>query len=116
MKLKLLVALVDEERTEAAIEAARARGATGSTVIAGVRGQGLKPVKTFLGLDLAVRRDVLFFIVAGSRAREILEAVGEAADMDTRPGAGIAVQIDIEDAVGMSTQLPTLLNEIEEEV
>jgi len=116
MKLKLLVALVEDERTEATIEAARQRGATGSTVITSVRGEGLKPAKTFLGLDLAAQRDVLLFIVAESRAREILEAINVAARMDEDPGAGVAFQLDIEDAVGMRTQLPALLHEIEEEV
>jgi len=116
MNLKLLVALVEDERTEAVIEAARQRGATGSTVITSVRGEGLKPAKTFLGLDLAAQRDVLFFIVAESRAQEILEAISAAARMDEEPGAGVAIQLDIEDAVGMTTQLPALLHEIEEEV
>jgi nitrogen regulatory protein PII len=98
------------------IDAARDAGATGSTVITSVRGEGLKPTKTFLGLDLSGQRDVILFIVAEARARSILETIATAGEFDEVPGAGIAFQIDVDDAIGMSTQLPMLMHEIEDEV
>lgn len=116
MFLKLIVALVEDERTEAVMKAARDAGCTGATVITSVRGEGLKPTKTFLGLDLSSHRDVILFLVAAPRAREILETIAAAAEMDDEPGAGIAFQLNIEDAVGMQTQMPTLLQEIEDAV
>jgi nitrogen regulatory protein PII len=116
MNLKLIMALVADERTDAVLDAARAAGATGATVITSARGEGLKPEKTFLGLDLAGQRDILLFMVAAPRAREILETICAAGKFDEEPGAGIAVQIPIEDAVGMKTQLPTIMTEIEEEI
>jgi nitrogen regulatory protein PII len=116
MKLKLIVAMVDNEKSQAVIDAARDGGATGATVITSVRGEGLKPEKTFLGLDLSAARDVVLFLVAEHLSRDILEAIAEAGHFDEEPGSGIAVQIEIEDAVGLKTQLPTLLHEIEEEV
>ena len=116
MFLKLIIALVEDERTEAVMKAGREAGCTGATVITSVRGEGLKPSKTFLGLDLTSHRDVILFLVAAPRAREILETIAAAAHMDDEPGAGIAFQLSIEDAVGMQTQLPTLLQEIEDAV
>ncbi len=116
MKLKLIVAMVDVETTQVVIDAAREGGATGATVITSVRGEGLTPEKTFLGLDLNAARDVVLFLVAEPRARDILEAIATAGHFDDEPGTGIAFQIAIEDAVGLKTQLPTLLHEIEEEV
>jgi hypothetical protein len=56
MQFKLIIALVADDRVEAVLRAARDAGATGSTVITSARGEGLKPVKTFLGLDLADHR------------------------------------------------------------
>lgn len=106
MKLKLIVALVSDEKTDAVIEAARNGGATGATVVTGVRGEGLKPGKTFLGLDLAASANVIFFLVVEERARRILEAIRDAARMDDEGGAGVAFQLAIEDAVGLATQLP----------
>ena len=116
MKLKLIVVMVDNTRSSAVIDAARDGGATGATVITSVRGEGLTPEKTFLGLDLSAARDVVLFLVAEPRSRDILEAIAQAGRFDEEPGAGIAFQVAIEDAVGLKTQLPTLLHEIEEEV
>ena len=113
MKMALIVALVSDEKTNHIIEAARAGGATGATIISSVRGEGLKPAKTFLGLDLAARRDVVLFLVAEPRARDILERLAAAGDMDREHGAGVAFQLSIDDAVGLSTQLPTLMEELE---
>ena len=116
MDLKLIVALVEEERTEQVIETARSAGATGATVITSVRGEGLIPQKTFLGLDMTACRDVLLFLVAATRARQILETIAEAGNLDEDQGAGIVFQLAIEDAIGLKTQLPTLFDEIEDQV
>ena len=113
MKFKLIMAMVEESLTDAVLEAARAVGATGATVITSVRGEGLRPEKTFLGLDLAAARDILLFLVAEPRAREILETIAEAGSFDENPGSGIALQIEIEDAVGLKSQMAVLQEEIE---
>ncbi len=114
MKLKLIVALVDDDRTDAVIAAGRAAGATGATVITSVRGEGLEPESTFFGLELSAKRDVVLFVVAAPKARPILESIRDTARFESESGAGIAFQIDIEDAVGLNTQLPTILGELDE--
>lgn len=114
MKLKLIVALVGDEKRERVVEAARAAGATGATVINSVRGEGLEPGKTFLGLDLATANSLLLFLVAEERARVILEGIRDAAGLDDERGAGVAFQLAIEDAVGLATQLPVIQREAEE--
>lgn len=112
MRMKLIVALVDEDRVDAVVEAARAGGATGATVIGRARGEGLKPEKTFLGLDLRALGDVVLFVVVDARARDILERIRDAGGFETEAGAGMAFQLDIEDAVGLTTQLPTMREEL----
>jgi nitrogen regulatory protein PII len=112
--LKMIMALVADEKTDTVLEAAREAGATGATVITSVRGEGLQPVKTFLGLEVASQRDILLFIVAAPLAREILETISRAGHFDDEPGSGIAFQISIEDAVGLGTQEGTILQEIED--
>jgi nitrogen regulatory protein PII len=116
MQFKLIMALVADEKTDAVMDAAREAGATGASVITSVRGEGIKPEKTFLGLDLSGNRDMLLFLVAETRARSILETIAEAGNFDDEPGSGIACQIAIEDAVGLASQLPTLQHEVEEEL
>ncbi|MBL6933701.1 MAG: P-II family nitrogen regulator [Rhodospirillales bacterium] len=116
MNLKMIMALVADEKTEVVLEAARHAGATGSTVITSVRGEGLQPVKTFFGLEVASQRDILLFIVAAPLAREILETIATAGRFDEDPGSGIAFQVSIEDAVGLNTQKNTILQEIEDSI
>ena len=114
--MKLIVALVSDDKTDTVIEAARAGGATGATVIGSARGEGLRPERTFLGLDLAAQRDLILFLVVETRARDILERLRDACQMDTARGAGIAFQLAIEDSVGLTTQLSTILHELEEAI
>ena len=116
MRLKLIVALVSDEKTDVVIDAARAGGATGATVITSVHGEGLEPGKTFFGLDLAAHRDVVLFLVVEPRAREILERIRDAGRFEEEHGAGIAFQIPIEDAVGLVTQLPAIMEELEDSI
>ena len=116
MKFKLIVALVTDDVTDTVIETAREAGATGCTVITSARGEGLKPTKTFLGLTLEGLRDVVLLLVEQHLSRHILETIAEAGRFDEDPGRGIAFQIDIEDAVGLASQIATIENEIEDQI
>ncbi len=109
MQLKLIVTLVDDHKTDAVIDAARAAGATGATVITSARGEGRSPKKSFLGLELESKRDVVLFLVAATLARQILESIREAGRFDGEPGAGIAFVVGVEDAVGLTTQLAAIM-------
>ena len=114
MKLKLIAALAGEDRTEALVAAARQAGATGVTIVGSARGEGLEPAKTFLGLDFNAPCDLLLFLVVETRAREILERLCQAGRFDEEPGAGIAFQLNIEDAVGLGSQMQIILDEAQE--
>ena len=114
MHFKLIIAFVEDEKTDVIIKAARKKGATGASVISNARGEGIHPNKTFLGLTLESQRDVVLFLVEEHLSRHILEEISRAGEFDEKPGAGIAVQIDIEDAVGVQHQINTLNNSLEE--
>ena len=47
MHFKLIIALVEDDKTDDVMKAARQAGATGATVINHARGEGLKQSKTF---------------------------------------------------------------------
>ncbi|MGV6859934.1 MAG: P-II family nitrogen regulator [bacterium] len=114
MHFKLLVALVSDSKTNAVMEAARAAGATGATVISNARGEGLEKRKTFFGLSLEVQRDILMFLVEEHLSRSILETIGLIGNFDDSPGSGIAFQVDVEDAVGVMSQANSLVEKVEE--
>ncbi len=116
MHFKLLIALIEESKTETVMKAAREAGATGATVINHARGEGLSEARTFFGLALEAPRDMVLFLVEEHLSRKILEKIAEVARFDEKPGAGIAFQIDVEDAVGVSHQVRELTGVVEEEI
>lgn len=116
MHFKLLIALVEDDKTDAVLQAAREAGATGATVINQARGEGLQEAKTFFGLALETQRDMLLFLVEKHLARNILETIAQKGEFDATPGAGIAFQIDVEDAVGVSRQMKELTGVVEDEL
>jgi len=116
MHFKLIIVLSDDSITDRIVDAARERGATGSTIITSARGEGLKAKKTFFGLDLETQRDVVLLLVEEHLSREILEAVAEAGQFDDSPGTGIAFSIDVDDAVGVRHQVRELTEIVENEL
>jgi hypothetical protein len=116
VKFKLIVALVDDRQTDLVLDTAREAGATGDSVITSARGEGITPSKTFLGLDLSGQRDMILLLVEEHLSRGILERIGRACEFDANSGSGIAFQVDIEDAVGLSSQIGTISKEIEEKI
>ncbi|PSW13928.1 P-II family nitrogen regulator [Photobacterium sanctipauli] len=113
MRFKLLLAFVEDLKTDAVLDAAREAGATGATVINNARGEGLNKKKTFFGLSLEIQRDVILFVVEEHLARTVLETIERVGEFDTESGQGIAVQLDIEDAVGVAHQVETLTKVVE---
>jgi hypothetical protein len=116
MHFKLLVVFVDDRKTETVMRAARDSGATGCTVIHHARGEGLKKQTTFFGMSLSASRDILLLLVEQHLSRRILEHVRDVGEFDAKPGTGIAVQIDVEDAVGVIKQAEKLAGVVEEEL
>jgi len=116
MHFKMIIVFVEDDTSDAVLEAARKAGATGSTIINNARGEGLKKTKTFLGLTLETQRDVLLFLVEEHLSRHILEEIGKAGQFDDSPGTGIAFQIDVEDAIGVKHQIEQLNDVVGDEL
>ena len=49
-------------------------------------------------------------------SRTILETIARVGEFDEKPGTGIAFQIDVEDAVGVSHQIRELTSAVEDEL
>jgi nitrogen regulatory protein PII len=116
MHFKLIIALVDDAKSKIILDAVKAAGATGATVLNQVRGEGIQAARTFLGLDLESQRDMLMFLVEEHMSREILETIEKIGDLEAHPGTGIAFQIDVEDAVGISRQVTKLSKSVEDKL
>ena len=116
MHFKLLVVFVEDSKTDDVLEAARDRGATGCTVINHARGEGIDKRGSFLGLTLTTQRDVLLLLVEEHMSRDILEHLAEVGEFDATPGTGIAVQLDVEDALGVIRQAEILSEFVEDQL
>ncbi len=116
MQFKLLIVFVEDSKTSAIIEAARDAGATGCTVINHARGEGFEGDKSFFGLSLVSQTDVVMMLVERHLARHILEEIGAVGEFDEKPGTGIAIQVDVEDAIGVMRQAEELAEIVEEQL
>ena len=59
---------------------------------------------------------MLLFLVEEHLSRHILEVIAQVGEFDEKPGTGIAIQLDVEDAVGVSHQVKELLDVVEGEL
>ena len=116
MHFKLIIVLVEDDKTNDVLDAARKAGATGSTVINQARGEGVEKSKSFFGLSLETQRDMLLLLVEEHMSRTILETIAKVGEFEEKPGTGIAFQIDVEDAVGVRHQIQALSSVVEEEL
>ncbi|MBF0264199.1 MAG: P-II family nitrogen regulator [Gammaproteobacteria bacterium] len=116
MRFKLIIALVNDDSTDKIIEASRAAGATGATILNNARGEGVESSKTFFGMSLETHSEVILMLVEEHLSRHILETIAKEGKFDDTSGTGIAFQIDVEDAVGVSHQIQTLEKQVEDKL
>jgi nitrogen regulatory protein PII len=114
MHFKMIIVMVEDSKTKDILEAAREAGAKGVTVLNQARGEGVNPSKTFLGLSISSQMDVLLMLVEEHFSRHVLETVARVGQFDESSGTGVAVQIDVEDAIGLRHQIAALSEDVEE--
>ncbi len=115
MKFKLIVVLTVEKWTSDLINAGREAGATGVTVVSHGSGEGIEPLKGLLGTSLATSTDLILFLVEEHMCRSILEKLVIVGHMQEKH-TGIAFQLDVEDAVGVSRQISELTPIVDEKL
>ena len=95
--------MVKTTETDRIIDAAKASGGTGATIIP-ARGTGIHEAKTFFGLSLEAQTDVVLFLLEEKLVDSVLSAIYQAGRFKD-PGTGIAFVVDVEGAVGLESQL-----------
>ncbi len=111
MNFKLLMVFVDQDKTEAVLSASREAGATGATIINNAQGQGLKPQLTFFGLEFMASRSVILILVEARRSQAVLQAVASAGKLDESLNTGIALEIEVSQALGLTEHVKALSKE-----
>lgn len=103
MKFKLIISMVKTKVTEKIVEAAKAAGGTGATIIP-ARGTGIHEAKTFFGLTLEAQTDVVLFVLEEKLVESVLDAIYDAGRFK-EPGTGIAFVLSVESVVGLESQM-----------
>lgn len=113
MRFKLILAPVKTHKTDPIVDAAKAVGATGATIIPG-RGTGMREAMTFFGLALEDQTDIVMFLLEEHLVKPVLEAIREAGEFH-KPGTGIAFVLPIEQVIGMESQIERFKEEVREQ-
>ncbi|MFP4072002.1 MAG: P-II family nitrogen regulator [Desulfovibrionales bacterium] len=103
MEFKCIVAMLKPDLTDQVVEAAKKVGATGATIIP-ASGTGVREAKTFFGLSLDIRTEVILFLVKSTNLDPVLNAIRTAGKF-TEPGTGIAFVIPVDAVAGLESQL-----------
>lgn len=112
MRFKMILSSVKPGITDAIVDAAKAAGATGATIIP-ARGTGIREAKSFFGLSLEAQTDIIMFLVEEHCVGPILDAIRESGKFH-EPGTGIAFVLPVEHVVGLESQMEKFKNEVRE--
>ncbi len=108
MEFKLVLVFVSEDCADRVLDAARAAGATGATVIGQAQGQGLKRQYGLFGLEVMGFRTVLMILVEARRVKDVMDAVTKAGNLDESAETGIAIELDVASATGLRGHIEEL--------
>jgi nitrogen regulatory protein PII len=110
MKFKIVFAPVKTHKTDSIVDAAKAAGATGATIIP-ARGTGMREAKTFFGLTLEDQTDIVLLLLEEHIVKQVLEAIKTAGEFD-KPGTGIAFVLPVEQVLGLESQMEKFKEEV----
>lgn len=97
---KVIFAIVNDGYSDLVMNAARAQGARGGTLI-GARGTGNKEIEQFFGIVITPEKQIVMILVDKTIADNVLSAINKEAGMATK-GQGIAFALPVSDVVGLN--------------
>ncbi len=95
--------MVKPNLTDRVVNSAKQVGATGATIIP-ASGTGAHEAKSFFGLSLDIRTDIVVFLVDDDIVEPVLSAIKEAGRFN-EPGTGIAFVLAVEQTAGFESQM-----------
>ena len=96
---ELVIAVVNEKYSDAAVEAARAAGATGATVFH-TRSVDNAKIEQAMGAAIPEETDSIFFLTTKEYKLKIMEAIRDSAGLKTE-GSAVIFSIPVDDLVGI---------------
>ncbi len=97
---ELILAVLNEGHTDTVMDAARAAGAAGGTVLHG-KGTGSRDAAKFFRVSIAPEKEVLLIVAKSGEKAEIMRSIVREAGPGTEAGA-IVFSLPVSDAAGFS--------------
>lgn len=98
-RYELLVAITNQGYTNSVMEAARAQGAGGGTVVH-AKGTGMDKAEQFLGVSLVDEKEMVLIVVRSAQKDPVMRAIMDHAGLNSKAGT-ILFSLPVTDTAGM---------------
>ena len=98
-KYELLMAVTNRGYTERVMDAARAAGAAGGTIIH-AKGTGMEGAEKFLGVSLVAEKEIVLIVVKKEQKNAIMQGIMKQAGLDSK-AKSIVFSLPVTSTVGM---------------
>ena len=98
-QMELIVAICEKGHTDAVMDAARAVGARGGTVVH-AKGTGSKYSSKFFGISIAEEKEMIYIVSSLENKKDIMKAIMENAGIDTEAHT-IVFSLPVSDTAGL---------------
>lgn len=96
----LIITVVSKGRAEKVVEASKAAGAEGGTIMFG-RGTGIHEKLKLFGIPIEPEKEVILTLTPQEITQRVLEAICKEADLN-KPGKGISFVIGVDKVAGIN--------------
>lgn len=94
-----IVTIVNKGHSGTAVNASRAAGAEGGTIIYG-RGTGIREMKSILGLAIEPEKEIVLTLVRADISLHVMDAIVKACNLE-KPGSGICFNVSVKSVAGI---------------
>ncbi len=105
---ELIFTIVNAGYTDLVMEAAKAEGATGGTVVNG-KGTGNEAMEKFFGITIQPEKEIVLILIPRSLKDAVLKAIYRDAGFDTK-GQGIAFALPVDEVAGLAKTVKEIQN------
>ena len=96
---ELIVVITEHGYTDLIMDAARAQGAGGGTVIH-AKGTGMQSADKFLGVSLAAEKELIYIVTKTEQKNDIMQAIMQKAGLNTKAKA-VVFSLPVTDTAGL---------------
>lgn len=101
-KYELIIVIANHGHSEEVMDAARAQGAGGGTVIH-AKGTGLEKAEKFLGVSIAGEKEIIYIVTKTEMKNAIMKSIMENAGLESKAKA-VVFSIPVTDTAGLRLQ------------